>query len=76
MNEFEEKDYENQELIDPFMEAFKYASKKHGIDILRLKIMGYNNTEIGNMLGVTKSRISAIVKKAHIKYMENSVFAK
>ena len=65
-------DYENHyDEIDTYSvicKAFKKASSKYGTIILDMKKDGYNQREISKKLGLSKSHISRIIRKAYQIY--------
>lgn len=52
---------ETEQLLN---KSFSKASKKYGLDILRLLHLGLNQLEIGRRLNLTQSYVSSIIKKA------------
>lgn len=45
-------------------EAYEKSSKKHGIDILKLKELEFNSMKIAKILDISKQRVSQIESKA------------
>lgn len=60
---------ETEQLLN---KSFSKASKKYGIDILRLLYLGLNQIEIGRQLNLTQSYISSIIKKSKDIYNDLS----
>ena len=67
-------DYENRyDEVDTYSvicKAFKKASSKYGTIILDMKKDGYSQREISKKLGLSKSHISRIIRKAYQIYKE------
>jgi len=52
------------------LETYEWMDGEHN-EILTLKADGYSQTEIGEMLGVSQSFVSKVIKKVKEKYMES-----
>lgn len=50
------------------LEAFKKAHKKHGEKIFELRMQGYNQTEISNIIGISQTAVSRIIVKSNKIY--------
>lgn len=65
---YDHDNFEESQLIEDLLKAFNEANEDYGVDILKLKLLGYKQIEIGNILGMNQSYVSRIIAKAYKIY--------